>query len=858
MPLLGEEKTVPTEDQHETVQFVEAPLGTTDGINTQFEATYAESTDEIGSLGEYLTRPVLIDQFTWNESDVFTLTPHTVFPWFEYFDNAYIKSKLANFSRIHCNLKLTFRFNASPFYYGAMRVSYDVMNSHKFDPLSTEDIIPLSQTPGVLLEPQACSSAELLLPFIWPHSWLNTNIANQFSNMGALIFEPFAQLQSANGVTGTGITISTYAEACDVEITGPTVQPILQSGVISGPAAAIAGAASLFASNKTVGPYARAIAVGATVVSRLAKIFGFSNAPVTSDVAPMQNKVFHAFANTETRVPIDKLAIDPANEVTIDNRVCGAEGEDPLVIQALVQRPSVIKVVSWSSSDTANSILQYGLVTPTICRTSAGTGQTYVYYPPCGWVSKMFRFWRGGMRYIFRVERSQYHKGRLVVSWDPNGMVTTLGVETAVFSKIFDLASPDQEFSIDIPYKACTPWLGCSDSLALYPTNPLYGTEIYNGAFALGVLNPLTGPTATANVKIIVSACALEDMEFAAPADLPATTTVATVQSCESTACVATECGACEAEEDLSDVAVLDGAPHLPIIIQSKETPVDGTMDKSIIKYSEHIPDITVGERIGSLRCLLHRTTRSMTQYLGINGSGATAYNGFKYHLVNYFDRLPPVYGFQYNDSYSSATSVISTGLKPCNFCATHPINWVLAAFVGYRGAVVMHANVTGTTQLQDMWNLSLSRTNEDFSGISTSNTVRNATFQQYDLTNGPGSLPSITMTKNSGGHPYWPMGQGGMTVTNGKTQMALSAVIPQYANTRFMPTEYSHRNFDGTTFTYDTVRLDADISLPTTALDVQQWPHADIYWAAGVDFNPVFFTGVPRMYRYDPPVIYT
>jgi len=819
--LLEEEKVAIT--QIETVQFMDAGETPASGHPTDFEATYSEHTDEIATLGKYLERPVLIDQFTWNESDTFSLSPHIIYPWYLYFNNTYIKSKLTNYSRLHCNLKLTFRFNASPFYYGGLRVVYDPLSTGKFDPLSTEDVIPMSQAPGVMLEPQVTSSMELVLPFLWPHSWLNTGVASQFNSMGKLIYAVFSQLQSANGVTGQGITISTYAQACDVEISGPTIKAVLQSGVVSGPATAIANFARNFAQVSAIGPYARAVDIGATAVSRIAKIFGFSNAPITTNVGPVQNKVFHAFANTETRVPLDKLAIDPANEVTIDNRVTGDVGEDPLIIQRLVTHRSLVKIVAWPSSTAANTILQHGAVTPMIVRTSAGTNQTYKYHTPGAWVGEMFRFWRGGMRYTFRIHRTKYHKGRLIVSWDPNGELSALGVETAVFSKIFDLESPEQEFSIDIPFKACSPWLKTTDSVGLQSSAFTVDYSGVNGYFVIGVLNPLTAPTATSSVNILVSAEALEDMEYAAPTTLPENVTTAIVQS-----------------------GVIDGPQQVATD--------GGAVDQQSVQYSERIPDITVGERVGSLRTLLHRTTRALTQHLGLNTDTTTVVSARKFHTINCFDRLPPTFGFQTSDSYYWARNAANTQTKPCNFCPTHPINWVLAAYVGYRGSVVVHANCSGAPALGDIWNMSLARIDHNYSGLSTINTVRNSTYQTITLSEGAGKIATWVMDKNSGNVPYWPTGAGGVTVTNGKTQMAISAVIPQYARTRFMPAAYSQRNNDFIDTVYDGCRLDTDFSTSETAADVQLWPHVDMYWAAGVDFNPVFFTGVPRMYYYATP----
>lgn len=803
-----------SEDKQENIEFVDSGVPETKSLTTLFEESYTEHTDEIGTLGNYLNRPVLIDSFTWNESDTFSLTPRTIFPWHLYFNNTYIKSKLANYSRIHCNLHLEFRFNASPFYYGVMRVVYDPLKTGKFMPKTTTDIIPMSQTHGVKLEPHVTSVAELDLPFVYPNTWLNTGSAMDFKRVGQLHYAVFSQLRSANGVTGSGITISVYASARNVEISGPTIFPLLQSGIISTPASAVSEFAKRFSNSGSIGPYARAVSIGAAAVSSIARIFGYSNAPVTSNVEPRQNKVYHAFANTETSVPIDKLAIDPKNEVTIDNRTAGADGDDPLIIQKLVTHPSVVSVVNWPDSAAAATILQYGIVSPCIQKDVAGTGQTFNYMTPGGWIGSMFRFWRGGMRYRFRVVRSQYHKGRLMVCWDPNTGLNTVGNETALFSKIFDLSSPEQEFVIDIPFKAAAPWLKTMSVEGCRSTVFGHYDEGDNGTFTLSVVNPLTAPVTGTSVDIIIYAEALEDMEFAGPKTLPRFTTASEVQS--------------------------------------------GPVDDTKIEYSEHVPDFTVGERIGSLRPLLHRTSKAITQVLGIPDTSLP--DGGYTHTTNAFHRLPPVYGFaDAVNNINYATSVISTGSKPCNFCYNHPINWILYAFAGYRGSVVVHANVTCGGNVDGMSNMQWTRSEFSPFGLTYPAIVKNAGYRQWSLTAGlNASVCKAAMWDSwANGEPQFPQCAGGTSVTNGRTQMAVSAVFPQYLRSRFHPAWPTQRftELEGN-FTYDSIRLDTDFVYKEGVTDGSTFPTADFYWAAGVDFNPIFFTGVPRLVTYNPPAI--
>jgi hypothetical protein len=805
------EKTETTDHVQETVTFTDEVSGTIADFSQPLEPSFNEHDDDAAAFAKYLSRPVIIDTFTWAESDTFSTSPRTIYPWKLYFNNTYIKNKLANFSRLHCKLKLTFRFNASPFYYGSMRACYDPMSSGRMDPLGSNDLVSLSQTPGVFIEPQEASSAELVLPFLYPEDWIDTSHASIFDAVGKIMFLLYSPLRSANGATGTGMTITTYCEALDVEVCGPSVVTVLQSGIISGPASAIATAAGSFTSHAKVGPYAKAIKVGATLVSSVAKMFGFSNPPNTVDVQPFQNKVYHAFANTETSMPLDKLAIDPKNEVVLDNRVAGIDPCDELEIASIVTRPSYIGSVDWSNAQAVNTRLLFGQVSPNIDLTSSITAATVHNMTPSAWVANMFRFWRGTMKLHFKVIRSKYQKGRLMVNWDPNGALDGSGWETAVFTKVFDLSSTEQGFDFVIPYKAVSPWLKTGSASTISTTNPGYEKTNCNGNWQLLIVNQLTGPLASNTVSVQVFASACEDMEFAAPKALPYLTTQ---------------------------------------VVQSGE--VAGPVDGGQISQSTLLHQFTVGERVLSLRTLLHRTSYSLQQVMGATVTQAVANKG-RVHVCNLYPRIPPEWGFTATGRGLNLAKggVVSATAKDAVYSKMHPIDWVLSSFVGYRGSVNVHANITCNGQVSHISNATLTRIDHDYIWDADANQGNSFTLNQGISA----TLATIAAQSYQSGTlaPYIPAGAGGMTVTNGQTQMALSANIPQYCPARFNLAWVGQRDNDPALGQlYDGFRVDADFNVLETAADNSTvTPLVSVYYGAGVDFNTVFFTGVPKFYEY-------
>ena len=106
-------------------------------------------------LGEFLRRPTMIHEFTWTEGA--SIAGTTIDPWTLFLNNPTIKKKIDNYAYMRCNLKLKFVINASPFYYGALLMSYQPLS--KFTPANIligndKELIPYSQRPNITLYPQ--------------------------------------------------------------------------------------------------------------------------------------------------------------------------------------------------------------------------------------------------------------------------------------------------------------------------------------------------------------------------------------------------------------------------------------------------------------------------------------------------------------------------------------------------------------------------------------------------------------------------------------------------------------------------------------------------------------------------------
>ncbi len=805
----------------ENLKFVDAGLSEVRSAPTL--GPFRPDSDDGANLSNFLSRPVQINSFSWSETN--TSVIQTSFnPWHLYFNDPAIKKKLDNYARIRCKLHLKFVVNASPFYYGLMRACYTPLLGHDLY-VSSQDQIKFSQMPGVYLEPANMTTAELELPFFWPNAWLDATVASDFSNMGKITYMLYAKLRSANAVASASVRIACYAWATDVEVAGLTTLASVQSdeyeqtGPISGPASAIADIAGRLSQAPVIGKLATATEIGARAVSSVARAFGFSNPPVIDDVRPFAPKSFHAFSSVDTSVPADKLTLDPKNEVTVDASVTGYSDEDQLTIASLVQRESFVQGTLWDETAAENTVLWTAPVTPMVVGQATTGAQTTLNHTPAAYIGRAFSFWRGSITYRFKLVKSRYHTGRLIITWDPIIQPGT-DYETTTLTRVVDLQTED-EVVVTIPYKSRQAWLKTTTVTNNFSNgpSPTFVPDQYanNGIIQVRVLTTLTGPAANAQIDILAYVSCGEDFRYAVPNELPTGVSAFALQSEE------IACGDVVPADMLSSAASQD--------------------------HNTFTELVTTGESIRSLRSLLHRASLADVQFAGEPRSGVATYhaNGYKF-LVNYFPRIPMGYGYN-PDAYQWATRPIATGNAPFNFAPNHPLNWFLNCFAGYRGGVVHHFNIDpngGTVP-----SVAAERDGRNWVIQPTLN-GRNRGTVGVDLAQSTGIATITTNTFYSGGVRGTSIGQRGMSLTNAQTQAGLSVVSPQYSQWRFRAAYEPYRD----TFNSVGSNEKESVRLSITARcgdgnATGPWPVVNHYVAAGVDFSPIFFVCTPTLYVY-------
>lgn len=773
------------------------------------------------TLGDYFQRPRLISTFTWTEA-MTTGTQATISPWQLYLGDPSLREKMGGFGLFRGNLHLKFTVNGSPFYYGGLMAAYTPLISYRGDTVGTVTNLALvanSQKPHVWLNVQNTSSADLILPFLYPFPYAETTAA-AYTGLGKLDFVVYAGLQSANGVTGSAVDVQVFAWIEDLELAGPTNQPVSQAdieyksdGQISAPLAAVAAGAKKLSDVPIIGPYAMATSTVAGALGKFAGALGFTNVPNVSDISPMRQLPFE-LASTQISAPLTKLSLQPKAETAVGASQHGGGMDDELNIKRFAGRQSFLVGSTWTTSLVPGDVLFTSSVTPGLRQKTTASGIFAQAFPPMGYVGQAFQYWRGTIRFTFKMIRSKYHRGRIQIGWDRNANNLNEGASlgnTNTMTTIMDLDETD-EVSFDVPYVQAKQFLqtvttlpATADQWSTDLVPPNLGT-VGNGVINVRVLNRLTAPEASSNATMLIFVSGGDDIEFAGPRNLysPNTGNFTTL------------------------------SPLVASVAQS-----DIQYEEQVSKDSHDAPHVdpavyreVFGEKVASLRDYLHRSSLAKSFVLSTAATGSTRW-------VIPLKHMPPSPGV-FNNAFELITV---TGSQYANICPQHPLPWFAACFAGFKGSVNITANVMfgeGAISQGYADSFTIDRVPDGASLDSASRRINSFVV-------GTGNTYNANVLFKNQVRP----GVSGKALTNTRTNASLVANLPYYNNAGFYVADlqrtYNNQDsFSGGNDDWWELTLQAATNATTAAANQTS---VDVYYGTGPDFDTVFFVNVPIVY---------
>jgi len=418
-----------------------------------------------------------------------------------------------------------------------------------------------------------------------------------------------------------------------------------------------------------------------------------------------------------------------------------------------------------------------------------------------GFLSQLFTHWRGDIIFRFRVVASPYHRGRLLIAFDPagdstNNLNNTSDPSTIAFSQVVDI-SETQEVEMRIPYAQASTFLqtarqdkGSTASYVLPNSGTSWPISIntvgtYNGMFSVTVLNGLTAPVDTSTVKILVFVRGAENLEFANPVNPP------------------------------SEMSIL--AP------QSEEV--------SIAETENNFPDIyrvNFGEPVRSLRQIIHRYTLCEVY------RNTTAYTTPTI-ITRTFKRMPYFRGYD-TTGYTQANGTLdNTTTKKYLFMGQHPLTYISQCFLGLRGSTNILVNTTGNGPTVVRAMRIPEKNGEDAWAVT-------------NLTGTPGLGQAMSEVDNVYNT------SGGAILSSQVTRQGTVFNMPDCSGVNFEPTYSSCRWSVSGALDYSYKQVQIAIFGHGSNTTSSQYTRVEVYKAAGVDMQFLYFLNAPLLYCYATP----
>lgn len=273
-------------------------------------------------------------------------------------------------------------------------------------------------------------------------------------------------------------------------------------GRVSAVAAKIAKSATVLGAVPMLAPATSVVSWLADLTGQVARVWGYSKPMVQNAPSRMHRSILPYAQNVDQSVTSQSLALVSDNEVVINSGVSGT-AIDEMSFDFIKGVYAFSGNLSWTTLLPADSLLGTFAHNPSTYSYAFGKGVTMV---PVAFLQTFFRMWRGGLKFRFKLIKTEFHSGRLRVSYSPGyQVVPTLGSVSdldILHQEIIDIRDTS-EFEFVIPYV----------SPELYTRS---GTA--SGALFIHVLDPLVAPsTVSSTVPILVEVAGAPDLEFAIP-----------------------------------------------------------------------------------------------------------------------------------------------------------------------------------------------------------------------------------------------------------------------------------------------------------------------------------------------------
>lgn len=434
-------------------------------------------------------------------------------------------SKLKGVLMYRADIEVTIKLNAVRFQQGRyfLRVVYN--GGPSICPLSEKvsgaHVANLmTSTSGQLVEIDVATqtSATIIIPFISNTNYglpTTDSLARTVAKVYLICYDPL--------VAGSGDTVAQYsiwARLINITLSGnvvlqsKTVQFKELNGSVSGPASKISRASGILAGIPLLSQTASTVSWLAGAVANTASFFGYSKPFDPSAPSVIMRKGTQGMSNVDGKFQGHKLSAMVDHEIPISYGRQRTD-VDEMSFDYIKEKYSWIRTVPWTNAQSSGVVV-------TSFDTQVGHGDAVSFakgytLPVVDYLSEPFSFWRGSLKYKFKIPKTEFHSGRLLIAWLP--IDSTVGVvEPSTIAQTDNLVRVIWDIRETNECEVIVPYIS---------TRNLTTVGSRTGKLFVFVLNELIAPnTVPSQVNILIEKAGGPDLEFSFPTKLSTSNTV--------------------------------------------------------------------------------------------------------------------------------------------------------------------------------------------------------------------------------------------------------------------------------------------------------------------------------------------
>lgn len=476
----------------------------------------------VNTIKDFLEKPSLIASGVFQTSDVAgtALNSYTLPATMLQFDKQ--TTKLNGVNMFRADIEVSLKVNATRFQQGRyfLRVVYTggasvSVSTNKLAGAHVGNLMVATSANTYEIDLATMTSITFTIPY--------TSVSNYtLSAYGAVSGHDFAKMYLipydplAAGSGDTTCQWSLWARFVNITLSGAVV---LQSRSVTlkearnggvGPITAIADkvskSASILGEIPLLTAAASTVSWMSSLVGRVATLWGFSKPTIVNPATAISRQALPQFGNADGAAVAHKLALTTTNEVPITTGRSRTNA-DELSIEFIARQSAWIYTVNWADTATSGTVLFNKNV---VVGPSADTIALYKGYTvtPLDYISSLFKAYRVAVKYKFKIPKTEFHSGRLLIAWQPYdgtsapGTISSLSDTDNLQRIIWDVRETN-ELEVEIPF--------------ILPTNYQKIGIAYAKIYIL-VVNELIAPsTVPSSVNILVEKSAGSVVEFAMP-----------------------------------------------------------------------------------------------------------------------------------------------------------------------------------------------------------------------------------------------------------------------------------------------------------------------------------------------------